>query len=359
MSHTIASLRNLVPGTAEPGWRELCDALAGVLNGSSADGRPIELDRLKSRVYRLRAGENGTARSLVVKRYDPWLARRNELVLRRWLPALDLSDRAPGLLATAVERGGAWVWHVYEDLAGDPLDPRDPDPLQVEAVVELIATLHTRAAGHAVVPQCRHFCGSLGAGFFAANVRDAIAVLEALAPPRVEPTPAQGELRGRLLDRLYRLRGEIDARSALLEVRGGPDTLLHGDLWTANALVSSDQAGGGGGGGGTRVARLIDWDHAAVGPVSYDVSTFLYRFPKQERSWILELYARALRRAGWRLPSVRDLNAMSETAEYARYANRIIWPAVALLEERAAWGFDQLAEVERWFDALELVLPEP
>ncbi len=50
---------------------------------------------------------------------------------------------------------------------------------------------------------------------------------------------------------------------------------------------------------------------------------------------------------------------MSETAEYARYANRIIWPAVALLEERAAWGFDQLAEVERWFDALELVLPEP
>jgi len=58
------------------------------------------------------------------------------------------------------------------------------------------------------------------------------------------------------------------------------------------------------------------------------------------------------------LPSPRDLNAMFETAEYARYACRIVWPAVALLEERAAWGFDQLAEVERWFDALELVLPE-
>src|SRR5439155_1445778 len=98
--------------------------------------------------------------------------------------------------------------------------------LQVEAVVDVIATLHTRAVGHAVVAQCRHFCGSLGAGFFAANVRDAIAVLEALAPPRVEPTPAQGELRGRLLDRLYRLRGEIDARSALLEVRGGPATRI-------------------------------------------------------------------------------------------------------------------------------------
>src|SRR5207247_1720214 len=159
----IATLRTLVPGTAEPGWRELCDALADGLECSSANGRPIELDRLKSRVYRLRAGENGTVRSLVVKRYDPWLARRNELVLRRWLPALDLSDRAPRLLATAVERGGAWAWHVYEDLAGDPLDPQDPDPLQVEAVVDVIATLHTRAAGHAVVPQCRHFCGSLDA----------------------------------------------------------------------------------------------------------------------------------------------------------------------------------------------------
>ena len=49
---------------------------------------------------------------------------------------------------------------------------------------------------------------------------------------------------------------------------------------------------------------------------------------------------------------------MFETAEYARYANRIIWPAVALLEEQAAWGFDQLAEVERWFDALEPALPD-
>ena len=63
-------------------------------------------------------------------------------------------------------------------------------------------------------------------------------------------------------------------------------------------------------------------------------------------------------RAGWRLPAARELNALFETAEYARYANRVIWPAVALLEERAAWGFAQLAEVERWFAALEPALPD-
>src|SRR2546426_5571315 len=33
-------------------------------------------------------------------------------------------------------------------------------------------------SGHALLPECRHFCGDLGAPFFAANVRDAIAVLE-------------------------------------------------------------------------------------------------------------------------------------------------------------------------------------
>ena len=82
MSDAAATLRHVVPGTAEPGWAELCDALADVLD-HAADGRPIELDRLKSRVYRLRAGQDGHARSIVVKRYDPWLARRNELVLRR------------------------------------------------------------------------------------------------------------------------------------------------------------------------------------------------------------------------------------------------------------------------------------
>jgi len=126
--------------------------------------------------------------------------------------------------------------------------------------------------------------------------------------------------------------------------------LLHGDLWTTNTFVTTTGDG--------FTARLIDWDHAAVGPPTYDLSTFLYRFPKPERPWILDAYRRAVGTAGWCLPSARDLNALFETAEYARYANRVIWPAAALLQEHAAWGWDQLAEVERWFDALEPALPD-
>src|SRR5207249_3412065 len=214
--------RHSIPGTAEPGWTELCDVLEDVLADNGANGGPIELERLKSRVYRLGVGADGRAHSFVLKRFDPWLARRNELVLRRWLPALGLEERAPRLLATAAERHGGGVWHVYEGLGEGALDPAHPDPERVGVVVALIAELHTRAAGHALVPECRHFCGNLGAPFFAANLADAIALLERLAPPRVEPTPEQGALRGRLLTRLYRLRDDLPRRVHLLETLGGP-----------------------------------------------------------------------------------------------------------------------------------------
>ena len=46
-----------------------------------------------------------------------------------------------------------------------------------------------------------------------------------------------------------------------------------------------------------------------------------------------------------------------ETAELARYANRVIWPALAIARDGAAWGFPELAEVESWFEALGPVLP--
>jgi thiamine kinase-like enzyme len=106
-------------------------------------------------------------------------------------------------------------------------------------------------------------------------------------------------------------------------------------------------------------ARLIDWDHAAVGPASYDLSTFLLRFPARDRHWILELYRRAVSRDGWQLPSDQDLNGLFETHEFARFANRLIWPAIAVAVDGADWGWAELAEVESWFEKLEPVLSVP
>jgi len=181
-------------------------------------------------------------------------------------------------------------------------------------------------------------------------VRDAIRCLDALRGPQMGLAPRHERLVDGLLARLHTLRAEHAERIQALEELGGPETLLHGDLWTTNTFVIPT-------GDGMR-ARLIDWDHAGVGPISYDLSTFLLRFPCEQRVQILELYREAVSPAGWRLPPPQHLNVLFESAEYARFANRIIWPAIALVQERAEWGYEALAEVERWFEDWRPVLPE-
>src|SRR5437773_2014282 len=122
----------------------------------------------------------------------------------------DLRAALRRAVSDTAEPGAAELYHALAeallDSAAEDEGPAEHlDPACVRAVVDLIAELHTRAAGHALLPECRHFCGDLGAPFLTANVRDGIAVLEGLAPPRVEPTPEQDALCRRLLRRLYRL----------------------------------------------------------------------------------------------------------------------------------------------------------
>src|SRR5206468_1633420 len=217
-----AALLRTIIDTVEPGAAEMCDAFENALRDSGAGEGPIEVARLKSRVYRVSAGSDGRVRSFVLKRFDPWLGRRNEFVLRRWLPAIGLGNRCPQLLAAVADGRGQWVWHVYEDLGEGAVEPEHPDPARVVAVVDLIAELHTRAARHPLLPEWRHFCGDIGAPFFTANVRDAITMLEDLVPPRVEPTLDQAALRDRLLVRLRRLCDERPGRVHMLEALGGP-----------------------------------------------------------------------------------------------------------------------------------------
>ncbi|HEU5261968.1 MAG TPA: aminoglycoside phosphotransferase family protein [Gemmatimonadales bacterium] len=342
-------LRDALEASGLPGAAELCEVLPDVYGGSHVTGHIVGLRRLKSRVYRLQTEVSGQVRSLVLKRSDPGPARRALLAARRWLPALGLGDRCPQVLGTAVDPHGEWVWHIYEDLGDSTLDAAKADRHHVAAAVDLIAELHVRSAGHSILSECRQHGGDLGAAYYAANVRDAIHRLELLQPPRIALSPERQAVRDRLLGRLYALRDQQPHRTRLLADHGGPDVLLHGDLWTINTFVASGPRG--------LRARLIDWDRAGVGPASYDLSTFLYRFPPGERPWILDRYREAVARAGWRLPVARDLNVLFETAECARYANHAISPAVALFE-RAEWGFAELAEVGRWFEALQPVLPE-
>jgi len=345
----IEGLDRVLEGSGQPGVTELRGLLQELLGGRDVAGRLLGEQMLQPRamrVFRLRFAVNGRTRSLVIKRLKPEIAQRNELVAKRWLPAIGLNDGGPPLLGSVAERSGVCAWHVYDDLGQHELDPREPDRESVRTAIELIARMHTRFAGHALLGEIRLQGGDLGIRFYESNVRDAIYALEAW-----HPAAQQNGLRDRLLDRLYKLRDELPERAQAVAEGGGPETLLHGDLWAINVFVIPDANG--------RRARLIDWDHAAVGPASYDLSTFLLRFPFEHRHWVFELYRQAVTDLGWRLPGERELNLLFETHEYARFANRIIWPGIALVMEGAAWGAEALAEIDGWFEQFEPVLQPP
>ena len=82
---------------ALPGAATLTDALSELWASEGGGDCAVRLHRLNSRVFRLETERYGEPRTLILKRYDPALARRNALVARRWLPALALQELAPQL----------------------------------------------------------------------------------------------------------------------------------------------------------------------------------------------------------------------------------------------------------------------
>jgi len=349
MINLIEGLDKLLESDGQACLTELSNLLQELLGGPGAVGQLIAQERLSLCVFRLRFNVNGRVLSLVAKLLEPGIAQRNLLITRRWLPAIGLSQSGPPLLGVAAERSGQHIWHIYEDLGDWMLDERAPDPARVGVAVELIAQIHTRFAEHALLAECRMWGCDLGVNFYASSVRDAIRCLESLRPPGVELSAERLSMRDRLLGQLQGLLDEEPYRAQMMKELGGPETFLHGDLWPKNTLVFPADNG--------LQARLIDWDRAGVGLVCYDLSTFLGRFPTCDRQWILELYQQAIGRLGWRLPSAADLNLLFDTAERARLANCVIWPALAVLESQDEWAFDDLMSFEQWFETLEPVLP--
>lgn len=344
------ALRDILETAGLPGASELALALKRLHGGGTAAGEVTALWKLKKYVYRVELESEGTPRSYVLKICNRAVAYRNTLVANRWLPAIGLSDGAARLLGSAGDAGGEQIWMIYEDLGDATLQATATDPRHVEAAVELLVRLHRRSTDHPLLPECRYGGADLGSAYFTANVQDAIRSLEKLYPPRIGLTDDQAETRDRLLLHLRLLRDSSATRLQHLAEYGGPDVLLHGDPWTTNAFVTDEPDG--------LRARLVDWDHAGVGPVAYDLSTFLLRFPVDQRAAILDHYRQALSAAGgWALPGVWQLNALFEFAECGRYANRVVWPIVALLVDHVEWAFDELAMVADWFDALQPVLP--
>jgi Ser/Thr protein kinase RdoA (MazF antagonist) len=350
-------LKGLLSGSGASSHTELRDSLLELLGDGHDSWRMVGAEMLVRRwrrhrpfeVHRLSFETKSANRSLFVKCLEPEIARRNSLVAKRWLPAIGLGLNGPPLLSSSAERNGQRVWHIYKDLGNWGLQENNPDPERVTTAVELIAKLHARFMGHPWLAECRLWGGDLGVQFCSNSVHDAIGNLERLKPPYAELCPENSMLRERLLRRLYKFRDELHRRLEVVRELGGPETLLHGDLWPQNVFVIPTRHG--------LQPRIIDWDHAGVGPVMYDLSTFLSRFPIDDRSWILDAYRNAPEKPNWQMPSNKELNLLFETLECARVANCVIWQAIEAGESQAAEAFDFLKEIEGWFEALQPLLP--
>jgi len=308
-------------------------------------GRLIIQEKIKQRVFRLHFDLGNDALILILKCMEGRIARRNELVARRWLPAGGVAEAGPPLLTTIGTQSGESVWHIYRDLGSWSLAEDMDNPRRVTAAVRLIAEIHERFKGHPYMAEFRLYGGDLGIPFIESNLSDAIITLEMITKDHAA-NESDWSVVARLLERVYTIKDELPLRLKMMKDLAGQETLLHGDLWPSNVFVLPDGQ-----------ARLIDWDHAAAGPPAYDLSTFILRFPQSQRSELIDLYQEATSSSGWEIPEHEELNQIFETCEYARYACRIIWPAIALWESRATWAIDELEEIERWFQTWETALP--
>ena len=327
-----------------PLLRSEADSLSDALAVVDPGARPVGEERLASRVRRVKLA-GGRRSSLVVKRVDRAVARKAELLSSALLPAAGLQDRGPPLLASAPGPEGS-IWQVFEDLGDCVLLPDRPQRGGLEAAADLVAQLHVAFAGHVLRGEWSEELGGPGENFYADWVRQAAGALEAIEPSRLPPDRLA--LRDRLRRRIDALLEEEPGRTRRLREAGWPLTLLHGDLWPQNVLLSPLR-------GDRRRARLIDWDQAGAGPAVYDLSTFVSRLSPPARLPALRLYGRAVGTVGWRLPGPEALDDAFETAECARLASCLISPAEAA-GEGADWGFEELRAVDGWFAALRPVL---
>jgi Ser/Thr protein kinase RdoA (MazF antagonist) len=283
--------------------------------------------------------------SVVMKRLDPAAAHRDRLLARRWLPAVGLAHAGPPLLATVSDQEESAAWSVYEWLDSTMWGPIQSEPDNLNRLVDVVASMHVRFAGHPLMAEVRHFGAHLGHGVYASQLDDARVALAAAR----RAAAARAHLEDALLIDLERAvcsaREAAPALLTLLRDVGGPDTLLHGDLWPQNVVAGRGRL------------RLIDWDRLGVGPVIYDLSTLLLRLSSAARQQVLEQYLAQIVAAGWPLPTVDELIFLSTALERGRLATLISWRVLDLLQAPddavASWAAGELRAIGTWWTQVD------
>jgi hypothetical protein len=336
-----APLEHFMPG--EPGLRELEMTLRDIAGKASRVTAVARIHKRHKSVYRILLARSSGELSLVSKRLTPSVAHRNQLAIERWLPAAGLARATPALVGVAAERAGRSVWHLYEDLGGCTLMDAAADRVVREAAVRLVAMIHARFAEGPLLAECRVWGEDHGIGFYDSSVRDATCAVSTLLDESRPLTRHAAPLE-RLLVQLQGLGEERDERARALAALGGPDTLLHGDLWPTNVAVVAQRE--------KHSVSLLDWDKVGPGSFAYDLSVLALRVPAPHRAEVVGLYRDAAADHGIRLPDDADLDALFTTVESARLANTAIWPALVAAERGSPWAFQELAEVDGWLAQL-------
>ena len=151
----IEGLYNLLNKERQPGIRELSALLQKLFGGTSVKAKLMNEEKLlRSRVFRLTFEIGSDTRSFVVKRFSLERAYREQLLIRRWLPAVGLGKYGPPLLGVAAEHSSQCIWHVYEDLGDCTLDHNEIGYLMIRKAVDLISEVHARFAATAPRIDC-------------------------------------------------------------------------------------------------------------------------------------------------------------------------------------------------------------
>jgi hypothetical protein len=343
----IEGLNRIFEGADLPGRDALIALIERVLGGPRLRGRVTAEERIgRTRVRRLGLDVDGAPRALILKYLTLDRSLREQRIVECWLPAIGLGRHGPPVLGTAGVANGAGVWHVYEDLGECGLERKLADPVALRSGLQIVARVHRGFANHPLLGDCQATGGNLGSAFFLSSVRDALRAVDGMRTHPTGLSQEHGVTCDRLGERLTRLLDEAPRRLEALEEFGGPDTLLHGDLWPSNLLVLENGE-----------VRLIDWDHAGVGPAAYDLSNMLMRLPVALRLGALADYREAGGTAGPASLGRDDLNFLFETAEYARIANCVVWPALEFWELGGPGALERLASIHGWFEGVEPALP--
>jgi ATP-binding cassette subfamily B protein len=298
--------------------------------GLSGDSRIVASSRIKSNVYRLDF-EPGPPDRVIVKRLGLHHSRRERLLTTRWLPDVGLSDIGPPRRAIIPDPGGSDMWHIYEDLGEWSLD-RDENLGRAHKAVEMVAALHAGFAKSPLLPEVRFASGDLGDYFYIFSVAEALRLLDMITNSDEFPHDARGLIEG-LIRELEVLYSDNERREAL-KAWAGPETLVHGDLTRRNVFVMPGNL--------SDAVRLIDWDHAGVGPAVFDLSTLLRYYPPRLRESIRVHYSDAMASHGFPFDAGIDWDLLCDSLEAGRLANCIIWNAIDFLQTRSPWALKEL-----------------